>query len=195
VASGLHGGNRLGGNSLSDILVFGRRAGLAAADYVKDVPSSQVSSRDVDDETSRLLAPFKVKNGANPFALKDKIASIMWKYVGIVRNETDLKKGLDEILSIKTEAQNVEAKGARAYNQSWHDSVQVWNMALECEAMIRSALERKESRGAHTRSDYPKKDDEHWLVNIITRERNGQMTFDYKPVEKMPSELHSLLKE
>ncbi|HET7404519.1 MAG TPA: FAD-binding protein, partial [Candidatus Bathyarchaeia archaeon] len=160
VASGLHGGNRLGGNSLSDILVFGRRAGLAAADYVKTVSSSEVSDSDVDEETNRLLAPFKAKNGANPFALKDKIASIMWKYVGIVRNEATLKNGLDEILSLKTEARNTEAKGARAYNQSWHDSIQVWNMVLECEAMIRSAIERKESRGAHTRSDYPKKDDE-----------------------------------
>jgi succinate dehydrogenase / fumarate reductase, flavoprotein subunit len=195
VASGLHGGNRLGGNSLSDILVFGKRAGLAAADYCRNTPSSVVSEGDVEDDIERILAPFKVKNGANPFALKDKIASVMWKYVGIVRSEGELKKGLEEILAIKMEAQNTEAKGARAYNQSWHDAVQVWNMALQCEAIIRSALERRESRGAHTRSDYPKKDNEHWLVNIITREKNGQMTHDFIPVPKLPPELQSLIKE
>jgi succinate dehydrogenase flavoprotein subunit len=195
VASGLHGGNRLGGNSLSDILVFGRRAGLAAADYAKNTPSAAVSEGDVKDEIERILVPFKVKNGANPFALKEKIASVMWKYVGIVRSEAELKKGLEEILTIKTEAQNTEAKGARAYNQSWHDALQVWNMALQCEAIIRSGIERRESRAAHTRSDYPKKDDEHWLVNIITREKNGQMTHDLIPVPKLPSELQSLVKE
>jgi succinate dehydrogenase / fumarate reductase flavoprotein subunit len=195
VASGLHGANRLGGNSLSDILVFGKRAGQAAADYVKNAPSATVSERDVEDEIERVLSPFKVKDGANPFALKERIASVMWKYVGIVRSEAELKKGLEEILAIKAEAQRTEAKGARAYNQSWHDSIQVWNMALQCEAMIRSAIERKESRGAHTRSDYPKKDDAHWLVNIITREKGGQMTHDFTPVARPPPELQALIKE
>jgi succinate dehydrogenase / fumarate reductase flavoprotein subunit len=195
VACGLHGANRLGGNSLGDILVFGRRAGMAAAQYCKTVEPGVVSEEDVAKETARILAPFKNKDGANPFALKTKIAETMWKYVGIVRNESDLSKGLAEILAIAEEAKRVEARGPRAYNQSWFDSLQVWNMVLDCEVMIRSAITRKESRGAHTRSDYPKKDNEHWLVNIITMEKDGGVAQELVPVPKAPAELAALIKE
>ena len=132
----------------------------------------------------------------NPFALKEKIAATMWKYVGIVRNESDLKMGLAEILELGRQAKTLEARGPRAYNQSWLDSLQAWNMVLDCVAIIRSALERTESRGAHTRSDYPQKDDAHWLVNIITREgEDGQMVQVHVPVEKLPPELAVLIKE
>jgi succinate dehydrogenase / fumarate reductase, flavoprotein subunit len=195
VACGLHGANRLGGNSLGDILVFGRRAGLAAAEYSRSNQSGLVSDQEIAEETARILAPFRNKNGANPFALKAKIAAVMWKYVGIVRNEADLKQGLSEILAIGEEAKSVEAKGPRAYNQSWFDSLQVWNMVLDCDMMIRSAMSRKESRGAHTRSDYPEKDNEHWLVNIITKEKDGQMMQELVPVPKAPPELAALIKE
>lgn len=193
VACGLHGANRLGGNSLSDILVFGRRAGLAASEYVKSLQKSELSDEDVRSEIARILGPFKITNGANPFDLKDRIAQLMWKYVGIVRNEEDLKKGLEEILKIKLESKNVQAKGARAYNQSWADSMAVWNMVLDCESVIRSALARKESRGAHTRSDYPKKDDEHWLMNITMKLKEGQMVQEIVPVPKMPEEYQKLI--
>ena len=144
-------------------------------------------------EIDRILGPFKISTGANPFDLKDRIAQMMWKYVGIVRNEEDLKKGLEEILKIKLETKNVQAKGPRAYNQSWADSMAVWNMVLDCEAVIRSAMTRKESRGAHTRSDYPKKDDEHWLVNIIIKSKDGQMVQETVPVPKMPPEYEKLI--
>jgi succinate dehydrogenase / fumarate reductase flavoprotein subunit len=193
VACGLHGANRLGGNSLSDILVFGRRAGLAASEYASKVSQGQVSGEDVSNEIKRILAPFRTVNGANPFDLKDKIAAIMWKYVGIVRNEPDLRKGLDEIGLIRLESKNLQARGARAFNQSWADSMAVWNMVLDCEAIIRSALTRKESRGAHTRSDYSKKDDANWLVNIITKQRDGQMVQELVPVPKMPPEYEALI--
>ncbi len=193
VACGLHGANRLGGNSLSDILVFGRRAGLAASEYASKVSQGQVSGEDVSNEIKRILAPFRTVNGANPFDLKDKIAAIMWKYVGIVRNEPDLRKGLDEIGLIRLESKNLQARGARAFNQSWADSMAVWNMVLDCEAIIRSALTRKESRGAHTRSDYPKKDDANWLLNIITKQRDGQMVQELVPVPKMPPEYEALI--
>ena len=151
VASGLHGANRLGGNSLSDILVFGRRAGIAASDYVKTAESADASEEEIEKEIARILSPFRAANGPNPFELKDKIAAIMWRYVGIVRNEEDLKKGLEEIQKIRLDAKNVQAKGPRAFNQSWADSLAVWNMILDCEALIMSAIMRKESRGAHTR--------------------------------------------
>jgi succinate dehydrogenase / fumarate reductase flavoprotein subunit len=195
VACGLHGANRLGGNSLGDILVFGRRAGIAAAEYSRSNQPGLVSEQDIGKETARILSPFKVKGGANPFALKAKIAAVMWKYVGIVRNDTDLRQGLSEILAIGAEANRVEAKGPRAYNQSWFDSLQVWNMVLDCEMMIRSAMSRKESRGAHTRSDYPNKDNEHWLVNIITKEKDGQMIQELVRVPRAPPELAALIKE
>lgn len=193
VACGLHGANRLGGNSLSDILVFGRRAGIAASDFVKSVQHGEPSMEDVQNEISRLLLPFRAASGENPFALKERIAQTMWKYVGIVRNEEDLNKGLEEILKIKLDSKSIQAKGARAFNQSWADSLAVWNMILDCEAIIRSALSRKESRGAHTRFDYPSKDDEKWMVNIVTKLSDGQMKQEISPVPKMPQEYLELI--
>jgi succinate dehydrogenase flavoprotein subunit len=195
VASGLHGANRLGGNSLSDILVFGRRAGIAASKYIKkETPRNSVSNDGVKREVSRILAPFKVVNGANPFELKERIAAVMWKFVGIVRNEQDLQKGLEEILKIRSESEKIQVRGSRRFNQAWADSLAVWNMVLDCEAIIRSAIARKESRGAHTRSDYPKKDDEHWMVNIVERMREGgEMIQEFVPVPKMPGDYEALL--
>ena len=148
----------------------------------------------VEREIDRVLSPFSNKGGANPFLMKEEIAKNMWAHVGIVRNEEALTAGLEEVEKIKTASMNVEAVGERAYNQSWLDSLQVWDMLLACEAVIRSALERKESRGAHTRSDYPKKEDR-WLVNIITVLRDGKMTHEMRPVPEPPPELKALIKE
>ncbi|MGI0084704.1 MAG: FAD-binding protein, partial [Nitrososphaerales archaeon] len=133
VACGLHGANRLGGNSLSDILVFGRRAGLAASEYVKNAGSPTVSYDEVHKEIVHSLSPFTNANGTNPFELKERIADVMWKYVGIVRNETDLLTGLEEIRKIRLDSKRVQAKGVRAFNQSWVDSMAVWNMLIDCE--------------------------------------------------------------
>ena len=167
---------------------------MGASDYIqKESPKNSISEEDIVKEVGRILAPFKVVNGANPFELKERIAAVMWRYVGIVRNEQDLTKGLEEIGRIRLDTKNVQAKGARAYNQSWADSLAVWNMALDCEAIIRSAITRKESRGASTRSDYPKKDDEHWMVNIMERSKDGPMVQELVPVPKMPPELAALL--
>jgi len=193
VACGLHGANRLGGNSLSDILVFGRRAGMAAGDYAKSASQRVISEEEVKEEVARVLAPFNVTRGSNPFDLKERIAAAMWRYVGIMRNEGDLKRGLEEIRSIKEEATRVQARGHRAFNQSWVESLEVWNMALDCEAIISSALARKESRGAHTRSDYREQDDANWLVNIITKLRDGQMVQEMVPVPKLPRELEEIV--
>jgi len=192
VACGLHGANRLGGNSLSDILVFGRRAGMDAALKAQDSPLPSMSEADIQAELSRVIAPFKVSDGENPFDLKEKIAAVMWRYVGIVRNEADLTKGLEEVRAIRDRSASVQAKGERAYNQSWIDSIQLWNMCIDCEAIILSAIERKESRGAHTRSDYAQKDDK-WLVNVVTADKNGALTHTLVPVPKPPPELASLI--
>ncbi|MDA4134430.1 MAG: FAD-binding protein [Thaumarchaeota archaeon] len=194
-ACGLHGANRLGGNSLGDILVFGRRAGLAAAEYAKSVGPGAVPESEIRDETERILSPFGVKDGKNPFALKEQVAAAMWKHVGIIRSQGELEQGLAEILAIGREAKSAKAVGSRAYNQSWLNTLQLWNMVLDCEAIIRSAMERKESRGAHTRSDFPEKDDGRWLVNIITREEGGIMSRELVPVQKPPPELEALIEE
>jgi succinate dehydrogenase / fumarate reductase, flavoprotein subunit len=192
VACGLHGANRLGGNSLSDILVFGKRAGAAAAGATKGISELEVDTSRLEEEVTRVLSPFSRENGANPFFLKEEIAKNMWKHVGIVRNEADLKAGLDEVSRLRKEAENVRAVGGRSYNQSWLDSLQVWDMLLGCEAIIRSAMERKESRGAHTRSDFPGKKDE-WLVNIITIQKAGVMTHESREVPSMPEGLRGLV--
>ena len=194
VACGLHGANRLGGNSLSDILVFGRRAGAAAAEAAKASDLAEVPVDKLDDEVTRILSPFGARDGANPFHLKEEIAKNMWEHAGIVRNEAGLSAGLEQLRKIGEEAKRVGAVGGRAYNQSWLDSLQVWDMLLGCEALLHSAIMRKESRGAHTRSDYPQKE-EKWLANIITVERGGRMERDLRLVPKAPPELQALIKE
>ncbi len=194
VASGLHGANRLGGNSLSDILVFGKRAGAAAAERAAAIDLPSVDGGEIEDEISRVLSPFSSVGGANPFHMKEEIASNMWMHVGIVRKAEDLEAGLAELERLREEAKGLKAVGGRAYNQSWTDSLQVLDMLTVCEAMIRSALERKESRGAHTRSDFPAKDPK-WLVNIITVQENGKMVRRMVPVPAPPPELQNLIKE
>jgi len=194
VACGLHGANRLGGNSLSDILVFGRRAGASAADSASKMEVGTISNNDIESEIDRVLAPFSPGGGTSPLSVKELIAKNMWEHVGIVRNGKALEAGLEEVNRLKGAAESVRAKPGRIYNQSWLDSLQVWDMLLGCEAIIRSALERKESRGAHTRSDYPARDDK-WLVNIITVEKGGEMDHEFRPVEKLPAELESIIKK
>ena len=194
VACGLHGGNRLGGNSLSDILVFGKRAGESAAASAAQMQITALDESALEEEITRVLSPFAVTDGTNPFFLKEEIARNMWKHVGIVRNEKDLMAGLAELERIRGEASKSRAVGGRAYNQSWLDTLQVWDMLLGCEALIGSALGRKESRGAHTRSDYPDKEDK-WRVNIITFESGLKMVHEFRPVREVPPELASLIKE
>jgi succinate dehydrogenase flavoprotein subunit len=194
VACGLHGGNRLGGNSLSDIMVFGRRAGGAAAEAVAKAGTPTIDDSEVQKEIDRVLSPFSDAPGENPFFLKEEIAKVMWEHVGIVRDERALSAGLAEIERLKKQAVKARAQPGRAYNQSWLDSLQVWEMLLGCEAIIRSALERKESRGAHSRSDYPQKDPK-WLVNIITVEKRGKMEHELFPVQKPPPELEGLIEK
>jgi len=194
VACGLHGANRLGGNSLSDILVFGRRAGAAAAESASKTQNGTISNDDIESEINRVLSPFSPGGGTSPLSIKELIAKNMWEHVGIVRNGEALEAGLAEVKRLMGVAESVRAKPGRIYNQSWLDSLQVWDMLLGCEAIIRSAIERKESRGAHTRSDFPAKEDK-WLVNIITVDRGGKMNHEFRPVEKLPAELEGIIKK
>ena len=192
-AAGLHGANRLGGNSLSDLLVFGRRAGLSAAEHAQQVSPPTVDDAQVDEATREMLTPFERSDGDSPYDLHRDLQENMQNYVGIFRSEEDLKLGLDEIQKLKQRAANVHVDGSRLFNPGWHLARDLKAMLTVSEAVAMSALERKESRGAHSRIDYPNYD-EHWSsLNNITSRDGEEMKLSHAPVAKMPPDLKELL--
>ncbi len=180
VAGGVHGANRLGGNALAETQVFGKLAGESAAMQVRMLAMPTPSRGAISREIKRLEAPFAREEGAHPPALKQRIGEAMWAYAGIVRSEELLKKGLAELEKIGAEQMKVH--GTKRYNLEWSDYIEVQNMLLVSKAVIRSALLRKESRGAHYRSDYPARDDETGLINITVALRGDSMEMDSSPV-------------
>jgi len=194
-AAGLHGANRLGGNSLSDLLVFGRRAGLSAAEHARQVPPPLVSDAQVDEATREMLTPFERSDGGSPYDLHRDLQENMQNYVGIFRSEEDLKRGLDEIQELKQRAAQVHVDGSRLFNPGWHLARDLKSMLTVSEAVALSALERKESRGAHSRIDYPNYD-EQWskLNNIISRD-GEEMWLSHLPIAQMPGDLLAILEE
>ncbi|OGH67995.1 MAG: hypothetical protein A3C15_00860 [Candidatus Magasanikbacteria bacterium RIFCSPHIGHO2_02_FULL_50_9b] len=189
-ATGVHGANRLGGNSLADILVFGRRAGINAAKYSSKTEYAEMDKDEISEELKRMDAPFK-SNGVHPSEIKKAAQKIMWEHAGIMKTEHGLRQALEGIEKLKT--MKAHADGSLQYNLTWVEAIQAAGMLLVCEAIVRSALERKESRGAHYRSDFPKQDDKSWMVNIICRNMKGKMKLEKKPVPQMPEELKRLL--
>ena len=172
VASGLHGANRLGGNSLSDLLVFGKRAGEAAAAAAKARPASVAAGFDqaeIDAAIAELIAPLNRPTGENPYQLQAEIQDVMTVHAPIVRDAAGLQAGLDRILELKTRAAQCGAGGSstRAFNPGWHTAHDLRSMLINAEALLRSALERKESRGAHARSDHPDADNQLAAVNFV----------------------------
>jgi succinate dehydrogenase / fumarate reductase flavoprotein subunit len=194
-AAGLHGANRLGGNSLSDLLVFGRRAGLAAAEHAKKVPAAALDEAQIDEAERELLAPFGRAEGESPYQIHHDLQETMQQLVGIFRNEVDLKKALVELERLKERAKRMRVEGSRLYNPGWHLSQDVRNMLTVSEACTHAALARKESRGAHSRIDYPKTEDAWGQKNHVIVDRNGQMTLFEVPRPEMPEELKQLLAE
>lgn len=194
-AAGLHGANRLGGNSLSDLLVFGRRAGLAAAEHAKEVSAPAVNDAQVDGATREMLEPFERSDGDSPYDLHRELQETMQDYVGIFRSEADLKRGLDEIQKLKQRAAQVHVDGSRLFNPGWHLARDLKSMLAVSEAVALSALERSESRGAHSRIDFPNYD-EQWsrLNNIISRD-GEEMRLSHSPISEMPSDLRGILEE
>ncbi|MGH9880363.1 MAG: FAD-binding protein, partial [Pyrinomonadaceae bacterium] len=170
-AAGLHGANRLGGNSLSDLLVFGSRAGQAAAEHAAGVGSAAITAGQIGEAEREMIAPFERVDGSNPYEIHRQLQETMQNYVGIFRNEEDLMKGLSEIDRLKRETAEVRVEGSRLFNPGWHLARDLKSMLLVSEAVALSALERKESRGAHSRIDYPNYD-ETWgrQNNIVVRE-------------------------
>jgi succinate dehydrogenase / fumarate reductase flavoprotein subunit len=194
-AAGLHGANRLGGNSLSDLLVFGRRAGLAAAQHAKKVSAPSIDTAQIQQSERELLAPFSNTGVESPYAVHRDLQEVMQNLVGIFRTEEDLKKALVELEKLKARAAKAGVEGSRLFNPGWHLSYDLKSMLTISEAVTHSALARKESRGAHSRIDYPNSD-QVWEKkhNVIVRE-NGAMQRRENPVEEMPAELKQLLAE
>ena len=194
-AAGLHGSNRLGGNSLSDLLVFGKRAGNAAADYAKSVQSGALDSAQLQDAEREMLRPFERTDGEFPYEIHRDLQDFMQSLVGIFRTEEDLQKALGELEKLKPRLQRMRADGSRMFNPGWHLTRDLRSMVLVSEAVTRSALARRESRGAHSRIDYPNYDDTWAKQNNIISKRGGQMTLEQRPVNEMPAELKELLAE
>ncbi|TMA38406.1 MAG: FAD-binding protein, partial [Deltaproteobacteria bacterium] len=194
VAGGLHGANRLGGNSLSDLLVFGRRAGLGAATYARALTSEpRVDAGRVDAIAAELLAPFERSAGENPYAVQDALQDMMGTYVGIARSADDLQGALAEIEQLRARAARVGVDGNRQYNPGWHTALDLRNLLTVSEAVARAALARRESRGAHTRVEYPDSDARLGGVNVVVRRQGDVMAVLEEPIPPVPEELRHIL--
>jgi succinate dehydrogenase / fumarate reductase flavoprotein subunit len=192
-SGGMHGSNRLGGNSLSDLIVFGRRAGEAAAAYATSVPDGDVvvGEADVASAQQRALAPFSAEGGENPYTIQHDLQETMHTLVGIIRTEAELAAALAELEKLKERANHLEVQGHRQYNPEWHLSLDLRNMLLVSESIAKAALTRQESRGGHTRDDFPATDAEWGTKNlIVSLDADGTgVVLSEKPLPVMPDEL------
>jgi succinate dehydrogenase / fumarate reductase flavoprotein subunit len=198
VAAGLHGANRLGGNSLSDLLVFGKLAGEHAAKYAKANKAVEPDMAQVEAFTKESLAPFDRGLGAgeNPYTIQHDLQNMMQDLVGIVRKEDEMLKALEGLQKLKTRAAKAGADGHREYNPGWHTAIDLRNLLTVSEATTRAAIERKESRGAQFRDDFPTKSDEYSKFNIVLRQgRNGSMDMERKPIAPVPAELKQIIED
>jgi succinate dehydrogenase / fumarate reductase flavoprotein subunit len=192
-AAGLHGANRLGGNSLSDLLVFGRRAGLAAAEHAGKAGSVNIGPQQTEEGSREMLEPFARSEGESPYRIHETLQEVMQNYVGIFRNEEDLKKGISEIQELKERASRLRVEGSRLFNPGWHLARDLKSMLTVSEAVAISALERQESRGAHSRIDYPNYDDRWGKQNNIVARDGDRMSLFQRAIPEMPPELRQIL--
>ncbi len=195
-AAGLHGANRLGGNSLSDLLVFGKRAGEYAARFAREHGQARVDARQAEDAERRALAPFSRADGEGPYQIQQALQTIMQDNVGIVRREAEMQKALAEIDALSARAERVSVTGNREYNPGWHTALDLGNLLTVARAIAISGIERKESRGGHFRDDFPNKDPEFGKVNlVIQRGSDGRMVLSRVPIPPMPAALADVIKE
>ena len=194
-AAGLHGANRLGGNSLSDLLVFGRRAGLAAADHAKAVQTTSIDSTQIEEGAREMLVPFERKAGESPYPIHGDLQETMQNLVGIFRNKEDLLRALEELEKLKQRVEHVSVEGSRLFNPGWHLAQDLKAMLTVSEAVTRSALAREESRGAHSRIDHSGLDPTWGTKNSVIVREGSEMALRQSPVPEMPSELKQLVAE
>jgi succinate dehydrogenase / fumarate reductase flavoprotein subunit len=194
VAGGMHGSNRLGGNSLSDLLVFGQRAGQHSAEYAKNSNQTiEPDSEDIESAARESLAPFERGDGENPYALHQELQALMQRNVGIVRTEDELTRVLEDLKELRSRAEKVGVAGNIQFNPGWHLALDLKNLLDISEAVARAALERQESRGAHTREDFPDSVTEWSRVNMIVRQGDEGLTVSKEPLPEMPSELRDIV--
>lgn len=196
---GLHGSNRLGGNSLSDLLVFGKRAGQFAADFAKSDGGARINEDEVEEIARRALEPFERaadSNGESPYQVQYQLQESMQDLVGIVRNEQGMLRGLEEIERLRERVQRVGVQGNREFNPGWHAAIELSNLLTVSEGITRAALRRKESRGAQFREDYPEKDESFSKHNIVVQKGpEGEMRVRDLPILEMPAELQQIIEE
>jgi succinate dehydrogenase / fumarate reductase flavoprotein subunit len=194
VSGGMHGSNRLGGNSLSDLLVFGKRAGDGAASYVDGLTERPaVAQADVDAASEAALAPFAREGGDNPYEVHAELQQTLNDLVGIIRREEELTTAVKRIAELRTRVDAVAAPPGRKYNPGWHLCLDLRNMLLVGECVARAALERQESRGGHTRDDYPGMNPEWRKVNLVcSASPAGEVDVVRQPLPVMPMELQHL---
>ena len=202
-AAGLHGANRLGGNSLSDLLVFGRRAGEHAALFAKEHASATVNEGEAAATIKRALAPFErggsgegAGAGGGAYQIQHQLQETMQDMVGIVRREDEMRKALEVVGQLQARAADVGVSGNREYNPGWHTALDLTHLLTVSEAITRSAIERKESRGGHFRDDYPDRSPEYGAFNHVVRKRpDGTMQMERAPIPPMPDELKAIIEE
>ncbi|MFQ5650577.1 MAG: fumarate reductase/succinate dehydrogenase flavoprotein subunit [bacterium] len=197
-AAGLHGANRLGGNSLSDLLVFGKRAGEHAAEFAKQTKAGRIEEGQIIEIQNRAVKCFdsNTPEGENPYQIQSDLQEMMQHLVGIVRTEHELEQAVEELEKLKSRASQARVSGHREYNTGWHTALDLQNLLTVSEAITRSAIERKESRGAHFRDDFPEKDEVSGKVNMVIRKTvDGEMQVEARALQEMRADLKQVLEE
>jgi succinate dehydrogenase / fumarate reductase, flavoprotein subunit len=195
-AAGLHGANRLGGNSLSDLLVFGKRAGEYAAAFAKNNSLGNVDGAELKSAANWALQPFERNGSENPYAVQHRLQEVMQDMVGIVRREEEMLEALERIRELVAASERVSVDGNREYNTGWHTALDLEHLLTVSEIVTRSALERKESRGAHFRDDFPDKDNQFGSVHIVARKGAiGTMQLSREAIPPMRQDLHQIIEE
>ena len=193
VAGGMHGSNRLGGNSLSDLLVFGRRAGMGASEYVAGLGSKPALAQfDIDSAIATAVAPFNGASKENAYAVHYELQQMMNDLVGIIRVGAEMTQAIEKLDAMKARAKNVSVTGDRLFNPGWHIALDLMNMLVVSEAIAKSALEREESRGGHTRDDFPTMDPKWRAIHVITSWDGSKVSTKRESLPPMPNELASL---